>query len=97
LKSILSFLDHEQTRQAVIAERAFLKRLGGGCQLPIAAYAEIKGNMIFINGLLGTTDGRTIVRNEFRGPVEAGEELGIALAEDLLARGGKSILDLLPC
>ena len=96
LKSILSFLDHERTRQAVTAERAFLKRLGGGCQLPIGAYAEIKGNMIFINGLLGTTDGRTIVRNEFRGPVEAGEELGIALAEDLLARGGKSILDLLP-
>ncbi len=97
LKEILAFLNHERTWLEVSAERAFLKRLGGGCQLPIAAYAEIKGGDLFINGLLGTIDGLAIIRNEFRGPATEGEELGIRLAEDLLSRGGQAIMDMMPC
>ena len=95
LKGTLAFLNHERTWREVSAERAFLKRLGGGCQLPIAAYAELKGETLFINGLLGTIDGLAIIRNEFRGPVQEGEELGVRLAEDLLARGGQAIMDML--
>lgn len=96
LKETLAFLNHEPTRQAVSAERAFLKRLGGGCQLPIAGYAEIRKDVLVMNGLLGTIDGRAVIRNEIRGPVAASEEIGIRMAEDILARGGQVILDTLP-
>jgi hydroxymethylbilane synthase len=95
LKEALAFLNHERTWREVTAERAFLKRLGGGCQLPIAAYAELKGETLFMNGLIGSTDGLAIVRNEFRAPWQEGEDLGIRLAEDLLGRGGQAIMDLL--
>jgi len=97
LKESLAFLNHQQTWDEVSAERAFLKRLGGGCQLPIAAYAEIRKETLTINGLLGTIDGLAIIRNEFRGPVKDSEELGIRLAEDLLSRGGQAIMDMLYC
>jgi hydroxymethylbilane synthase len=97
LKEAFAFLNHEQTWREVSAERAFLKRLGGGCRLPIAAYAVLKGETLFINGLIGTPDGLAIIRNEFRGPVKDGEELGIRLAEDLLSRGGQAIMDMLYC
>jgi hydroxymethylbilane synthase len=96
LKEILACLHHERTWQAVVAERAFLRRLGGGCQLPLGGYAEIRGNTLFINGLLGTADGLAMVRNEFRGPVAEGDNLGTALAEDLLSRGGQAMLDMIP-
>ena len=90
-------MNHERTWIEVSAERAFLKRLGGGCRLPIAAYGELKGDMIFLNGLVGTADGLAIIRNEFRGPVRDAQEIGIRLAEDLLSRGGKAIMDMITC
>ena len=96
LKDLLTFLNHDRTWREVSAERAFLKRLGGGCRLPIAAYGEIKGETIFLNGLVGTVDGLAIIRNEFRGPVRDAEEIGIRLAEDLLSRGGQAIMDMMP-
>jgi hydroxymethylbilane synthase len=96
LKEVLACLHHKRTWQAVVAERAFLRRLGGGCQLPVGGYAEIRGDTLFINGLLGTPDGLAMVRNEFRGPVADGETLGTALAEDLLSRGGQAMLDMVP-
>ena len=94
LKEALAFLDHPRTGLEVGAERAFLKRLGGDCKLPIAAYGELKGDMLVLNGLIGTADGRIMMRNEIRGPMNGGEELGIHLAEDLLSRGGRAIMDI---
>lgn len=92
-RELVSFLNHETTWMEVGAERAFLKRLGGGCQLPIAAYGKKQGNQLLLRGLVGGMDGRVMIRDEVAGSVEAGEALGKTLAEKILTRGGKEILD----
>jgi hydroxymethylbilane synthase len=68
-------------------------RLNGGCQVPIAGFAEISHGVILIRGLVGRTDGSEIVRGEIAGPPEDAAELGLVLAEDLLARGADVILE----
>ncbi|KPV49073.1 hypothetical protein SE17_34670, partial [Kouleothrix aurantiaca] len=65
---LLAPLDHAPTRSAVEAERAFLARIGGGCQVPIAAYAWLEGATITLSGLIGARDGR-VVRGTLAGPV----------------------------
>jgi len=67
-RSVLSFLDDEDSRLAVTAERAFLKVFGGGCQLPIAAHAERRGADVVLTGLVGNLDGSIIVRDRVSGP-----------------------------
>lgn len=89
----ISFLNHPQTWVEVIAERAFLKRLGGGCQLPIAAYGVKKDDNLTLSGLLGSLDGTALIRNEVSGHSKDAESLGVLLAERLLAKGGRAILD----
>ena len=89
----LSFLNHPQTWTEVSAERAFLKRLGGGCQLPIAAYGQLIDNNIFLRGLLGSLDGKVMLKDEERGRCADAVILGTALAERILSRGGKAILE----
>jgi hydroxymethylbilane synthase len=85
-------LDHPETRTAVLAERAMLRRLEGGCQVPIAAYAEVAGEAVVLRGLVASLDGRSIVRGEARGERRDPEAVGHALADDLLRRGGAEIL-----
>jgi len=92
-REIVSFLDDETTRQEVGAERAFLSRLGGGCQLPIAAYGKVQGSQLLVRGLVGGMDGRVLIRDEVAGPVETSARLGLTLAEKILARGGRELLD----
>lgn len=89
----VSFLDDRDTALAVRAERGFLKRLEGGCQVPIAAYGRAKGETIALTGLVGRPDGSKIVRGDRTGPAVDPEALGVALAEELLSRGAKEILD----
>jgi hydroxymethylbilane synthase len=89
----IQFLNHKDSWIAVSAERAFLKKLEGGCQVPIAAYARISGTSIQIDGLVGTIDGKTLIRHHRAGPIERAESLGIELAEILLEKGAKEILD----
>ena len=89
----VSFLNHQQTSVEVSAERAFLRRLGGGCQLPVAAYGLTDGNGLTVTGLLGSLDGRELIKDEVRGPSGDAEVLGISLAERILARGGQAIMD----
>ncbi|MBI3086896.1 MAG: hydroxymethylbilane synthase, partial [candidate division NC10 bacterium] len=72
--------------------RAFLRRLGGGCQVPFAAHAEIAEGHLVLRGLVATPDGRHLLRGERRGTADEGEAVGVALAEDLLARGASEIL-----
>ncbi|MCX7981515.1 MAG: hydroxymethylbilane synthase [Syntrophales bacterium] len=93
LKETLSCLNDHKTWIEATCERAFLRRLGGGCRLPLGAHAAITGDKITVNGFIGTPNGRALFRNEFRGPVKDAEELGRALAEDILSRGGKAIVD----
>jgi hydroxymethylbilane synthase len=91
-EQIQSLNDHE-TWMAVSAERAFLKKLEGGCQVPIAAFAKTTERSLQIDGLVGTVDGKKLVRDQREGPVEEAESLGIRLAEVLLNKGAREILD----
>jgi hydroxymethylbilane synthase len=88
----LEFLDHATTRCCVLVERAFLKRLEGGCQVPIAAHAQIQDGRLRLEGLISSVDGKRLIRDSQEGPVEGAEEMGVLLAESLLSRGGASIL-----
>ena len=92
-RNAVSFLDDRDTSLSVRAERGFLKRLEGGCQVPIAAYGRTNGDSIEIDGMVGRPDGSEIVRGSARGAVADPEALGVKLAEQLLARGAKEILD----
>jgi hydroxymethylbilane synthase len=87
------FLNDKDSWAAITAERAFLKKLGGGCQVPIAAFARISGSVLRIEGLVGTIDGRRLIRHHMEGPIDEVESLGTQLAEVLLSRGAKEILD----
>jgi len=86
-------LNHDATRIACLAERALLRSLGGGCQLPIAAHAVVDGNEIRLRGLVATVDGLQIIRDFLTGPVSAAEELGQALAHRLIHLGANSLLN----
>lgn len=89
---LIKVLNHEETEIRTRAERAMNHRLEGGCQVPIGVYAELKGNEIFLRGLVGALDGSTILRSEATGSVKYPEALGIQVAEDLLEKGAWAIL-----
>ncbi len=91
----LSVLNHDETRSAVLAERAFLKRLEGGCQVPVAAYGTVQDGLLHISGMVAETDGSLMYRQSLNGPVSQAEALGLALAEDLIGQGAQAILDRL--
>lgn len=92
VRDLVAFLDHMETRDAVTAERAFLARLEGGCQVPIAAFGRVDGHVVTLTGLVADPDGKKIIRSERSGPrIEAGT-LGQLVAEDVLAQGGAEIL-----
>ena len=92
---LLAPLDDPATRLVVAAERAFLARIGGGCHTPIAAYARVEGAALTMSGMLGAVDGR-LVQASAAGQVEEGvlgaAQLGVKLAERLLAAGGSDLL-----
>ncbi len=90
---LLKPLIHEPTQLCVTAERAMNRRLEGGCQVPIAGYATLDGDQLYLRGLVGEPDGSRIIRDEVRGPASQAEQLGIQLAEALLAEGAGEILE----
>jgi hydroxymethylbilane synthase len=89
----IRFLNDPDSSIAVSAERAFLKKLEGGCQVPIAAFARTVRAAFQIDGLVGTIDGKRLLRHHVEGTIEEAESLGIQLAEILLGKGAKEILD----
>jgi hydroxymethylbilane synthase len=93
VESQIRFLNDSDSSIAIIAERAFLGKLEGGCQVPIAAFARIVGTSLQIDGLVGTIDGKRLIAHRVAGPVEKAESLGVELAEILLSEGAKEILD----
>lgn len=93
VKALLQPLQHEETRLCVLAERAMNRRLEGGCQVPIGAYAELEGDTIYLRGLVGHPDGSEVIRSEMRGAKTDPEALGTALANELLGLGAGRILD----
>ena len=89
---LLAPLQHEETALRVTAERAVNERLNGGCQAPIACFAILEGEEIWLRGLVGSPDGKTMIQSEIRGHKEDAKQLGVSLAEELLERGADSIL-----
>jgi hydroxymethylbilane synthase len=89
----IRFLNDRDASLSVTAERAFLKKLEGGCQVPLAAYARLAGRTLHVDGLVGSIDGKRLIRHHVEGPVENAESLGVELAEILLGKGAKEILD----
>ncbi|MDH3267363.1 MAG: hydroxymethylbilane synthase [Ignavibacteria bacterium] len=93
VNEILKSIHHEDTYKAVLAERALLKTLEGGCQVPIGALAEVKSNGILIHALVGALDGSLTFRKKIRGSKNNPEKVGKKLANDLLKAGANIILD----
>ena len=92
MKQLLQPLQCQETRIRVLAERAMNRRLEGGCQVPIGAYAELKGDSVYLRGLVGDPDGQQVLRDEIEGPASEAEALGTELAERLLKKGAGDIL-----
>ena len=89
----MQFLHDNKTATAVTAERSFLLRLEGGCQVPIGGHATVEGDTVRLVGLIADIDGKVILKEELSGPADTAEEMGRSLADTLLAAGGKAILD----
>jgi len=92
LLSMLQAIDHEPTRAAITAERAFLRRLEGGCQVPIAAYAACEDGRVRLSGLVASLDGREVIRHSAEGLAADAQRIGIALAESMLEMGAGRLL-----
>ncbi|HED34084.1 MAG TPA: hydroxymethylbilane synthase [Gammaproteobacteria bacterium] len=92
IEALIAPLNHAQTSLRLHAERAMNQRLNGGCQVPIAGYASLEGNELFLRGLVGRPDGSEVIRGEVRGPQAQAESLGVKLAEQLLNEGADVIL-----
>jgi hydroxymethylbilane synthase len=90
-RALLAFLDDAAARATTSCERALLNKLGGGCQVPIGAFAELNGSRIGLNALVARPDGTKVLRETRDGddPISLGEEVG----ETLLRRGGDVILE----
>jgi hydroxymethylbilane synthase len=93
VNDVVKSIHHENTYTAILAERALLKALEGGCQVPIGAFAEIKQNGLHLDALVGSLDGSITYRKKIRGSKSDPEKLGKKLADDLLKAGAKIILD----
>jgi hydroxymethylbilane synthase len=93
INEYLSIIDHEATHLSIMAERAFLRRLEGGCQVPIGAWGSVSDqDMLTLKGFVGDLDGRKLVKGGIEGETGKVQELGMALAENLLSRGADEIL-----
>jgi hydroxymethylbilane synthase len=92
INSLIAPLNHNETSICVRAERALLKRLQGGCQVPIAAHAVIREGRLVMDGLVGSVTGDRIIKEHIEGNIEDAETIGITLGEKLLSMGADKIL-----
>jgi hydroxymethylbilane synthase len=92
IHALLAPLHHQDTATRVTAERALNKHLNGGCQVPIACYAVLEGEQIWLRGLVGDPNGGLLLSAEARAPRSDAEALGVQVAEDLLSQGANDIL-----
>jgi hydroxymethylbilane synthase len=93
VNSLIAPLNHVETRQRTAAERAMNATMAGGCQAPVAGYSVLNDGVIELRGLVGRPDGSRIIRGDVQGSPEHAAALGKQLADDLLARGARPILD----
>jgi len=95
VNALVTRMNDTDTVDRTRAERAFLARLEGGCQVPIAAYATLDGDTLLLRGLVGEVDGSRVIRSEIAGARDQAEALGVALADEILDAGGREILQRL--
>lgn len=95
LITLLAALNDSDTATRVSAERAMNARLEGGCQVPIGSYAVLNGQQLLLRGLVGTPDGKTMLKSQVEGAASDAIKIGEAVANELLAAGAKEILDSL--
>ena len=89
---LIDCLHHQNTATRVLAERAVNSRLQGGCQVPIASFAELVNGAIHLRALVGNLEGTHVIRSELTGDSHQAEQIGLSVAEDLLSQGAKEIL-----
>ncbi len=89
---LVSVLNHPATKSVVLGERAFLHRLEGSCQIPVAGYGSLENGQFSIQGLVANLDGTVILRERLAGQADRTREIGIELADKLLALGADQIL-----
>ncbi len=92
-RAACSALDHPETHIAVTAERGVLGALGGGCQVPIGAYATVRGGLLFLQAIVAAPDGSELIRGESEGDPADAEAIGRAVGRELLAHGAQTILE----
>jgi hydroxymethylbilane synthase len=92
VRDLVAQFEHRPTRIAVTAERALLAGLEGGCQVPIAGYATLQGDMLTLDGLVASLDGKRYIRQVVSGPAGEAESIGRRVAEQLLDGGAHPIL-----
>jgi hydroxymethylbilane synthase len=95
LRELLAPLNDEKTRTEVSAERSLLTELQGGCRVPLAGHATLAGETLRLRGLVGSPDGKTVIRGERSGPSHTALAIGKALAQEIASRGGREILQAL--
>jgi hydroxymethylbilane synthase len=93
--AVISDIDHPPTHVAVLAERSFLHRLEGGCQVPIAAHATLSEDVLTLTGLVAELDGSLVVKDTITGSCHQAADIGRKLAENLLNQGAEAILERL--
>jgi len=93
VNSMIDFFNHPETAWAVRAERAFLKRLEGGCQVPIACHGIVSGDQLALTGFVSDCDGKECLKKTISGHVDSCEAMGTSLADDLLIKGAGRILN----
>jgi hydroxymethylbilane synthase len=90
---LIFFLNHLETELAARAERAFLKELEGGCQVPVAGHARVEKDRLVLEGMVAALDGSVILKRKLSGEKDRPEDLGIALARQLITAGADRILE----
>jgi hydroxymethylbilane synthase len=95
LVKICARMNDTATAAEVAAERSFLRGLGGGCLLPIAALGKLDGQKLSLEGMLAAPNGTTVIREKISGTIKDAEEMGKKLAEIILEKGGTKLLDLM--
>lgn len=93
VEPIVASLEHPQTRAVILGERAFLNRLEGGCQVPIAAYGKTDKNIFTLAGLVATIDGKTLIKETLAGSEDSSEIIGTNLADRLIDMGAMDIIE----
>lgn len=95
-RELIAPLNHPDSAACVTAERAMCTRLGGGCQVPVAAYAEIREKKIHLRGFVGSINGEWIIRTEHADVIENAKLIGTKVAENLISQGAEEILSCVP-